>query len=466
MSILNRMADDVLNEKMNDYFYNLTFFKLAKSYVPELQKILMKFLQSKHVKISKQYSWTSQRDVNFADMSDLKKLSRKDKKETMHGVLDRVSVSRELFSASSSSGGLSIPEFEYKGMKFSDIRFSSSEDFFENGHNFVFSISKLEMKSIKKSYKINILRPVKEVLDDMWKSIENSIVTIDDVPGVSASVDSTEREDKNEISEIRQIFNYTLKYFLKKSRKKSQLKEVDPTAPIEFSLSNLDSGSKKAYSSFSTGRTSSFTVYMKLRGYNPNGKFFQQEFPEAVTAISKYKDFFKQTQQITQFGGYTPSYDLKSNLPDHLHSNDHEEQMKMFEKFCYRVARIGYVPYSFSSANSKRDSQDVTFRSSRQAPKLSKLEIDNLIKTIVYDKLNQTSMNLNKASDYFNKKIETQYENWIMGYIRSCTRSKTSMDPTFLDKNTEIFDQFVPNSEIKAKIIKYILSDWDPKRGY
>jgi len=466
MNILDRMADDVLNEKISDYFYNLTFFKLAKSYVPELKKIMMKFLQSKHIKTSKQYSWTSERDIDFADMSDIKKLSRKDKRETMHGVLDRVSVYRELFSASSSSGGLSVPDFEYKGIKFNDVRFSSSEDFFENGHNLSFNMSKLERKSINRSYKINILRPVKEVLNNMWELIENAVSTIDDEQGVQVPKTPEYEEDRNQVSEIQQIFNYTLKYFLKKSRKKSQLKEVDPTAPIEFSISNLRTNDLKPYSSFTSEETNSFTIQMKLRGYNPNGKFFKEEFPEAVAAVEKYKDFFKQADRITQFGGYAPSYDLKKNLPDHLHSNEHEEQMKMFEKFCYRVARIGYIPSNFSSASSKRDSQDVSFKRSSRAKKLSKLEIDNLIKEVVYDKLNQHSVNLNKASDYFDKKIESQYEQWLMGYLRSCIRNKTSMDPSFLEKNTEMLDQFVANSRVKAKIIRHILSEWDPARGY
>ncbi len=87
-----------IDESLNSYFSNLSFYKAAKNHYPELKRIIMKFLQQKRVRVTKEYDFQDDPDVDFNNLSTLK-----NKKNSILKKMNRIEKGKNFFSATKES---------------------------------------------------------------------------------------------------------------------------------------------------------------------------------------------------------------------------------------------------------------------------------------------------------------------------------------------------------------------------
>lgn len=321
-----------LNESINDYFYNVTFYKAAKNHFPELKRIVAKFFQKNGMNISQEYNYSDiDSNIDFPALKDIK--DKKLKKEKMTKAMSDFNIpakdsGKPFFSSGKSYDGvIKFPIINYKGFSIV-LKIATNETFFEDGHDLELDLKKDTTKHF--SEKIDLMRPVEVVLENILAVINNKISTFENVES-----DVKEKEERTYSSSlIRNIYDYTLGKTVK--RKKDSTTIVDSKDDlIEFYL--RENTGRKQTSSVATYKNPSFDISVKIKGFTETA--IMKKYPEVATQHKRLKDY-KNT-------GYR-SYSSKSEsmFPKFL-NQEHEIILNRFKVFCERVLKLGYYPFEY-----------------------------------------------------------------------------------------------------------------------
>ena len=142
-----------LNEAVNPYFYEQTFYSLAKKAGPDLKRIITEFLRKKNVSFD--ISRFSSKNQDFLDSKTLSQnKDKKDKDYSFSRIREKIGAQKEFFTANKSyNARFDLPAFKIGDAYVSDIAIKSNESFFEDGYDLAFKISKDVAEDAEYSYK-------------------------------------------------------------------------------------------------------------------------------------------------------------------------------------------------------------------------------------------------------------------------------------------------------------------------
>ena len=411
-----------LNEVLNPYFNNLTFYKAVKLHLPELRRIIMKFLQSKRVMFTKKYGWDSEKEIDFNDIS---KTDLEDRKSILNKTMSSIERGEKFFFASSDyKGKITIPDFKYKDFII-NIEIATNETFFENGHDLMLNLrNEKENKSF--SSKLDLTQKVDIVLTKMWDEVEEKINLFDSIEIEKKSYEYKKYPD----SLIRKTFEYTIGKVVKRKKGEVSIVDTDEKSPIEFHL--IEESGLKSSSSVSKPENNSFSISFKVKGFSGEAAWVKDKYPQITQELQRYKDE----------GGRSRISDVLDNKK--LIGDEHEQIISRFEIFCDRVAKLGYYPKQYDSSYKKGEQDKLKF---------------------VYggDKFKEK---INSDSQYLKSKIKSKlqevfYERFDKDYIR-VSRFNEFIDKKLVQESFEIvsncFSQYSKNvdmTKLKLALDKY-----------
>lgn len=409
----------MLNEKVNKYFRQEKFYKVAREYAPELKKIIIQFLRKKGVSKLKQ-SYGSQLDYDDLP-SDPKEKASQFKRAT-----SSTEVRNDFFSAKDGGYGSSIDivPFEYKDFNF-NIKIYTNKEFFIDGHDLLIEINSISGDySSKKQYyyKINLMKPVSSVLDDIWDSMIKSIEKYSSGKG---SEDLKKSSTQNRFidpspPEIRKLVKLYLQQWTKsKTLKSGKVKKTKYTdferLPIQFSVSMSQSKSQSGLSSFRRGEPV-FTINFKIKAPKFKTKHLE-EFP-------KLREYHKAYSEAMKKLGYGYGSDnIERYFKDYkVIDSSHIDMFSKLEFVVRKMSKYGYIPTQVRLSWKASDPNKINFGFSKKIKEMAK----NNPKEAEKKAMHKFGNNWGEFKEqFFDKTINSEDINFILrSYIKKVLKTK------------------------------------------
>ena len=438
---------DLLSEGTNEFFKKQTFYNAAKKYAPEFKKIVTQYFANKHVVFI-----GGSTNIDFGKGFAKKNADKTDSKEVTKLKNSFVSINLNFFAATDSiNGKIVFPTIIYKNYRISDITFYTNETFFDGGHDFTFSVglevdpTRAQYKSFK--YKIDLMRNIYDVLDDMWGRITKAIDDFDNLSTDNSLSNVTGEEHKVSVkSNIERTFEFILGKEMKNvkdpitQKKTREIAEIDGNSPVKFKLNYVPI--PKITSSFKTLEHPSFQIVIDLTVRDPKGKGFMKRNPDIMEKFEKY-------QEIANLSPITHHrvYSIDNLLPSKVYEENEEVYIRKLRTFCKRVAQFGYFPQKSDKVGERESKDQITFVYS---PKLEKLFINdkneamrislNQIQKVVESAISKRGFFVGKIDYYFQEMLGHNFAQWYL-----IKNDKTSED------GQKYIEAFTTKSSIEAR---------------
>lgn len=357
-----------IEEAVRDFYKEKTFFSAAKKYQPELKKQIVEFLRKKGIKGFKgDYDFKANVDYETIGKEDARTRQAKFRK-----VLDSIEIRKDFFKAGSSyDAKMELPQFVY-GDYLIEIEIQSNEDFFEDGHDVKVEINDAENPSYEtrrefEDYKLNLLRKIDIVLEDLWKIVEKSIDRFENTEKEKKSYNySSHRHTSNDIEKM--ISRWLNTYY--KTYKSGKKKEIDDPEkqPAEFYVS-MESPSNK-YSSEGRGGLG-FTLRFKVRKLSKNfttsGSSYRSKTyinPEIKKRFPDYEDWIETYNAgVEAIGGdYREKINANNMFGEKAYGDEHLAVLDKLKFITQRLLKRGYYPDAASTPYKKGEFATITFK--------------------------------------------------------------------------------------------------------
>jgi len=367
-----------LQEAMNDFYRDQTFYTAAKKYQPELKKQILSFLMKKGIAgFSSAYDW----DPKFT-IKDIIAKEPKDRRTAFRGVLAKTEIGKEFFTVSSTyNAKIDFPVFTFNNHLI-DMEIKSNDSFFEDGHDLDIKVTPISdegpsYQAAKTfSYKLNLLRPIDIVLEDLWKDVIDSITNIADAPEKKYKPDNR-KYIESDIKKIVELYLNTY-YNVLKSGKKSEITD-SAKQPAEFHVT-MDT---KDYSNSSTGRGNpGFELRFKIRQLTKtqastgSSSYSRRTVvdPRITSLFPNYEEWFKiyntARSEITGKQSYGFTYDsmnFANTFGEKMYSEEHMKILERLKIVVTKFMKMGYVPVSGRKASNDREESKIQFEYSEKA---------------------------------------------------------------------------------------------------
>ena len=430
-----------MNESLNPYFSNLSFYKAAKNHYPELKRIIMKFLQQKRVKLTKEYDFQDDPDVDFNDLSTLK-----NKKNSILKKMNRIEKGKNFFSATKeySDTRISFPKIIYKGFII-DITVQTNENFFEDGHDLNIKIKEEQnakdyspTKDFKE--KIDLMQGTLVVLEKIWSIVNEKIENYHSIETKKESY----RYKEGSPSLIRKTFEYTIGKVIKRKKGEVSIVDTDDKSPIDFGLQELSS--KKETSSVGFAENASFKITIKVKGFGPDAAWVKNKYPNIEESFKKYLASGGSNRNISDVFGSKK-----------LIGEEHDVAISRFEVFCDRVSKLGYYPKEYHSSYKRGDPDEISFEyggddfKKKMNLETSRLKIKNHLKKVMSRFYNEY-VRVSDIDRVFNSKLSDEL---CSGIESTLSPYKKEIDMERLIKELDKYSKFI-NLESNHRLIKAV----------
>lgn len=374
----------MFNESMNDFYKNLTFYKAAKSYAPELKKQIIAFLRKKGIK-GYQGEYSFQPSFSYDNLPT----DKKEKRSLFRDIYKNLEIDDKTGDRYQSKlptfKKISFPPFNYDDFTIK-AEINNNETFFEDGHDLSISLNKIDggyETSRKFEYKLNLLRNIYIVLEDFWSLILKSI---EEYPLTEKPQYSQNREYKVPTSpEPEVIVKKWLGTYYKeyKSGKKVEIDDVTKQ-PAEFFITQ--NKSDRSYSSTgrgSKGFTLNFKIRLLSRNFTTSG-YRTSLNPELKNRYPQYKEWLEILNGFYKDMGFS-SYQYMDEEKLFGEKSYSDEHLKVFEKLkivVKRLFKMGYFPTEAHSAYGRDDYSKIEFKYYPQLPekiRLNPSKIDSFL---------------------------------------------------------------------------------------
>lgn len=366
----------ILSEKVHKFYYDQIFYKAAKKYRPELQKIVLEFLRKKGVKKFRSSSIHQDSDVDF---STLGKKPPKERREKARSVVQRTEVDKNFFKAEESySGKMKIVPFTYDD-KLIHIEIATNEEFLFEGHDLKILIKDPQDTSYGRGseyyYKLNLTKKIMPVLEEIWSKLQESLKKYeageDEKPRISSPRHSVD-------SDIDRLLDTYLRQWTKKRQLKSgEIKKTKYTdldkLPVEFYIKRSRYDNKSEYSSHKQ-KDSGFTLAFKVKGKRPDIQKIKEVYPNIESYYETYYNFMKQR------GSWFAPRSLRRFLERYKIIDDSHKQMFNQLKFVVRkFMKLGYFPHNSMSSWKRGEPDEVRFKYSDKIKKKANENVDSVM---------------------------------------------------------------------------------------
>lgn len=360
----------MLNEKIHKFYKQEKFYKVARDYPAELKKIIIQFFRSKGVNKFQQGYFSNKLDYDNLPSDP------KEKKNKFKMATSSTMVRKDFFSAKEGGydGKIDVVPFEYNDLDFA-VQIFTNKEFFIDGHDLLISVddSGATGSSGKKYYyKINLMRPVITVLEDVWENVEKSIEKFNS--GKESELlgkKNVNRIKSNEPPDVRRLVDKYLQQWTKKRTLKSgEVKKTKYTdfdkLPIEFSVS-IQSPQNNELSTFPRGEQT-FTINFKIKA--PKFKIKHLEnFPKLTEYHEAYMSAMKKLGHSFGINRLEKHF---SNFK--VIDSSHVEMFNKLEFVIKKMSKHGYIPIKIQTSYKSSDPNSIVFGLS---PKLKELAKNN-----------------------------------------------------------------------------------------
>lgn len=367
-----------INEAVHDFFKQQSFYKSAKNYQPELKKQIIDFLRRKGIK-GYAGGWSSD-DLTYDKLKDLSAKERNNLFRKLHKNFD---VDKEFFAAKSGySNSFSFPTFFYNDLAIS-IKIASNSTFYDDGHDLEIEVYPTNTdeeypKHKTYKYKLNLLRDIQVVLNDLWSKVEDAIKRHN-----SQEVDDATREreeryasySKRPVSEIERTVKTILDRYFKeyKSGRVKEIEDMDkkpvnwgvyfeksdkqyrslsseayPNFILNFDITKTNRAMKKSGSSY----RSNYTIDPKIKERYPD---IQKWIDTVATAIREKND--KRFMRL----------DFESLFGERILNDDHIKYWNRLKEYVIpKFLKLGYYPDNSMTPYKKGERTKITFTHSSE----------------------------------------------------------------------------------------------------
>ena len=400
-----------LEEAINDFYKQNTFYTSVKKYFPELKKQVVDYIRKKGV--SEYTNYWGEPAINYNNLPS----KADERRAKFHSLLKGFEVEKDFFAAKENSyySKFRFPKFIYKNLIIT-LSIASNEHFFEDGHD-------LEINTTTKDnshhggrefkYKINIMRSVKDVMDDIWKDVENAVKkTAIPKEKTPATEEPQRRYVKSDISRIVDLY-LNKQYKTYKSGKKVEIKDYDKKL-VNFHVI-MKNDWNKTYDSKGRGQTSfrlklnvrKLTKNTKTSGSSWNSKTYLK--PELAARFPEYKEWIEILREGSRkMNGRAYLYDIAWLFGEKSYSEDHLKIFDRLKMVTRKFIKLGYYPIEYNTPYKQGEFAEIIFK--YQESLIKKVQKNpQLIDKIMNDK----SSILNNAFFYKGQDPNRVYERCI-----------------------------------------------------
>lgn len=358
----------------------------------------------------------NERDKTVKNIINNTKEYKAQKHRELVGSFD---VDSDFFSAS--SGGYRN-DLEFPVMKIEDgndfqIVLKTNETFFEDGHDLhitVFEKNDDEYNRDRKTYKykIDLMEPIPEVLDEIWEMTQKSIKRYE--KGEDSDPDKKDNQQKRSSTkneQVAMIEGYFSKWY--GTTKTGKLRELSiDRMPAEVYVSQ--SGGGKRMSTHKESMPDIIFNY-KLRGNKLNPKTIEKKIP----GIRDWHRIY--TDASRNISGRWGVPDLERMFGDRLFTKEHDKFFTRLKFIARKLVADGYIPTGNRNAHKRGDFNSITFKYS---PKIHEAYRENPEETIqrVLDS-QKFEKNVNEAWNSKGTKIEDIPKTYIKRILELEPRS-------------------------------------------
>lgn len=370
-----------LQEAIADFIKEGTFFKVAKKYKPELAKMMISFFQKKGVDGFDPRGYRT-KPIKY---NELKGKDKKERRKVFREIVSSLNIEKEFFAAIKPSG-YNKGQFKFANLLVDGYRIefylSSNEEFFEDGHDFHININKEsgDYKTIREyenTGKINILRPVNDVLENMWLLIQKAL-------GKYKSGDESEKEErvyskrKHTKTDIERMVEIWLNRYYKvyKSGRKKQIDDYDKK-PYNFHVNMKSPKDNTSMATFGRGGNG-FTISFRLNklnrtSKNSSGYYRQTEYNDKLTSmwpdLEEWIEIYNKGASDAGLTGYDRYISIDQLVGDKFTGPEHLEVYKKLEYLSKRFAKMGYFPIGNRNSYNRDQNYSIEFRYSDKIKK-------------------------------------------------------------------------------------------------
>lgn len=335
----------IINE-VHDFYKDQKFYTGLKKYPAEVKKIIIDFFRKKGVDKFAENSYLD----DMMSYSESSKKSDKERENDFKRMFNAFDIGADFFSAESSyRSELRIPRIIYDDYMIL-IKLKSNEDFIDEGHDLNINIKGIddESRNTKEyKYKIDLMRRISEVLDDIWKNVQTSIKKYkshDESDEKRLPHRSYKKSDVERIVDkyLQQTFKTTE---LKTKTKKTKIDDFDKL-PIEFSVSMDRPNNSKVSTYERKGGKTGFSINFKVK----KTKRFTYTFMKEDPKVGKWIDVLEQAKDNRQFKKFL----IRLAENNTLITDIHDKMINQLHFASLKFAKMGYIPTRTSTPwNSK-----------------------------------------------------------------------------------------------------------------
>jgi len=306
----------------------------------------------------------------------------------------RTEVGGEFFSVSSGSynGGIKFPNIKYKGNDI-EIQLATNDTFFEDGHDI-----KIKINDKNYSYKINLMRPFEDVINDIYDSVNlanSSFESGVEQPKENKESNTSKRQHKED--DFKKIARRYLDKWYTYTKTGKRKEASENRKPATYYIVSGDSSKNDSYKE--KEKPQSFKLYVKVktpptRKAKEKNKYGREPIPKVV--LDEFPDFEKWWDQLVEFKkGMNTNIPYSSDdiIPQRMFNNEHDKFFERLKGFSNRVARLGYYPANASSGYGKKTDTYIHYKYSEKL----KNEYDKGNTEFVNDIIKNKEKNLNNG---------------------------------------------------------------------
>jgi hypothetical protein len=346
-----------IQEAINDFYKDQTFYTSAKKYSPELKKQVIDFFRRKGVEgWQSEYSFVGDKVV----YSDLKDMTPEARRKSFHKAIQNFEIGKQFFSVSSSyDATIKFPAMII-GDKSVLVILKSNEEFFESGHDIEVRITGGDDKQKSTKHKINLMRPINQVLEDVWSFIQQSLNSFSVEPKPKEEKKPQRKYVRNDIERIVELY-LRRQHKTLKSGKKVELDYDQRWVDFGVSMNYKDQNFKSNSRSTATG----FTLSVKLKKSKKNKKAGYRHSVVKPEALEMYPDLDEirtilrdaytdqnMPEGLKRLGEFVPENTIR---PEHI------EVRKRLDIATEKFIKMGYVPIDSSRGYGRDNPPSIKF---------------------------------------------------------------------------------------------------------